>query len=547
MTNAETLLQASRTEASAGRLREALDLAILASEAAPDDTGAVGECGALLASLGRFAEARPLLERALAGRPAAPELWNNLGAALRGLGRTPEALNAFVRALTLKPDYREAATNIAASLEAEPLNAMLAARLAAQLEPLAAGQIESAELLFVYGWSLWSAQRTQEAIPHFERAIALDPKFADARHMLAAALIEIGSLDAARSALTEAISLDPDRAQSYRLIASIDAGAIEDKAIARLEELTQAAAPVRRSEAHFALAQALRRRGDLRSSFAHLIAANREQLTQSPYDERPALASFEAIEQTFTAQLLADRALTHPTARPIFIFGMPRSGTTLVEQIVASHPEVYAGGELTLLDDITADEIHVKGALSRAIAERYDEAIAALAPGPERRVTDKLPANFRYAGLIFMMMPRAIMIHVRRDPLDTCLSCFAQTFASSEMGWSCDLATTGHYYRGYARLMEHWRAVLPADAMLEVRYEDLIADFETHARRIIEYCRLDWDERSLTFHQTQRPVRTASATQVRRPIYATSVRASREYGDLLLPLREALGEYNPPD
>lgn len=230
---------------------------------------------------------------------------------------------------------------------------------------------------------------------------------------------------------------------------------------------------------------------------------------------------------------------------------MPRSGTTLIEQILASHPHVFAAGELTQFEDAANAVLSPGGPIRpeamiaadcdrlREIARRYVEALAALAPPGTARITDKMPANVRFAGLIHTILPNARMIHARRNAVDTCMSIFSIHFAG-EQPWAYDLAELGRYYRAYERLSQHWRAVLGSDAMLEVNYEDVVDDLETQARRIVAFCGLDWDAACLEFYKTNRQVKTASATQVRRPIYRTSVNRARDYGDLLKPLLDAL-------
>ncbi|HEY8321499.1 MAG TPA: sulfotransferase, partial [Candidatus Baltobacteraceae bacterium] len=167
--------------------------------------------------------------------------------------------------------------------------------------------------------------------------------------------------------------------------------------------------------------------------------------------------------------------------------------------------------------------------------------IAKIAPPSALRVTDKMPANFRFAGLIHLALPNARMIHARRDPVETCLSCFSNSFAAGGLAWTCDLGELGRYCRGYLRLMEHWRTALPPGAMLEVDYEDVVDDLETQARRIVAYCGLPWDDRCLEFYKTERPVKTASVAQVRRPIYRTSLKTADAYGEAIRPLLDALG------
>ncbi|HVA29386.1 MAG TPA: sulfotransferase, partial [Candidatus Baltobacteraceae bacterium] len=174
--------------------------------------------------------------------------------------------------------------------------------------------------------------------------------------------------------------------------------------------------------------------------------------------------------------------------------------------------------------------------------DRYLAGIAELAPSQALRVTDKMPNNFLSAGLIALVFPNARIIHARRNPLDNCVSCFSLNFESPGLAWTYDLKELGRYYRQYARLVEHWHAVLPPGRMLDVQYEETVEDLETQARRIVAYCGLEWDPRCLEFYKTKRPVKTASVTQVRKPIYRSSVNRAEKYGELLAPLKQALAQ-----
>jgi len=229
---------------------------------------------------------------------------------------------------------------------------------------------------------------------------------------------------------------------------------------------------------------------------------------------------------------------------------MPRSGTTLIEQILASHPKVFGAGELRELGRLTTsitglDESEfpesvpaMSGGQFRQLGENYLRAVGHMAPGA-KRITDKMPANFALAGLIHVALPKARLIHVRRDPRDTALSCFSILFTAGQ-DHTYDLAELGRYYRGYQALMDHWRDVLPEGIMLEVRYEEVVLDLEVQARRIIAHCGLEWNNACLSFHKTERSVRTASAMQVRQPIYRNSVGRWRAYEDVMQPFVQAL-------
>jgi len=241
---------------------------------------------------------------------------------------------------------------------------------------------------------------------------------------------------------------------------------------------------------------------------------------------------------------------------PIFVLGMPRSGTTLTEQIIASHPDVHGAGELPDLLDIaknpggTGDSDYPRSlsgitqAELKIMGERYVAGLKERNP-EAAHITDKMPANFNCLGLIHLMLPNAKIIHVKRNPVDTCLSNFSKLFGHKAQPQSYDLSEIGHYYRNYAKMMERWREVLPEGSFYEVQYEELVADNEHQARALIDYCGLDWDDACLNFHKTKRIVRTASITQVRQPIYKTSVERWRKYEAHLGPLLEALGDLVP--
>ena len=306
-------------------------------------------------------------------------------------------------------------------------------------------------------------------------------------------------------------------------------------------------------ELHFALGKASADLAQYERSFEHYRQGNTLKRPRIDYDETATLDMFPHIEEVFSAELIRrTEGLGDPSAVPILIVGMPRSGTTLTEQMLASHPAVHGAGELKWLNQmarqfrgrdvrgffpevartLSAEQLRELG--RTYVARLREQSATAL------RVTDKLPMNFRFAGLIHMMLPNAKIIHTRRHPLDTCLSCFTKNFGGA-INYAYDLGELGRYWRAYDKMMAHWRAVLPEGVMLDVQYEDLVRDFEAQARRIVAFCGLDWDARCLAFHQTVRPVRTASVTQVRQPIYATSIERWRVYEPWLGPLLGELG------
>ena len=326
-----------------------------------------------------------------------------------------------------------------------------------------------------------------------------------------------------------------------------------DAAIASMEAFARDVSPLDvdgRIYVHFALGKAYADIARFEASFHHFSLGARLKRARSGYEEANVLSALAQTRSLYSRETMIRRSgHGDRSTAPVFVFGMPRSGTTLVEQILAGHREVHGAGEINDFEMAIA-ELGGGGALARPelgplsgaqldqLGANYVGRARAAAPAANR-IVDKTTENFRFAGLIALALPNARIIHVRRDPLDTCLSCFCTLFAEA-LPYSYDLAELGRYYRAYADLMDHWRAALPKDMMLEVRYEDVIADLEGQSRRIVDHCGLEWQARCLDFHLGERSVRTASFAQVRRPLYPTSVGRWRNYEALLAPLVAAL-------
>jgi hypothetical protein len=310
--------------------------------------------------------------------------------------------------------------------------------------------------------------------------------------------------------------------------------------------------PGGRSQVLFSLAKTLEDRGEHDRAFDHMAEANAIRRASISYDIEAAERRLERIAEVFDAERLAAlEGNGHQSQRPIFIVGMPRSGTTLVEQIISAHPEVRAGGEIPILSNWLdgsrgdGDAPYpdwgrtMTGADCHNIGKIYLDALPAQTP-PQRKFTDKWVDNFEHLGLIQACMPNAAIIHCQRDPRDVCLSAFAIRFVTGQE-YSYDLAELGRFWRAYDRLMAHWRAVLTPGRMLEAPYEAVVADVETWARRLIAHCGLAWDDACLRFYESDRPVTSASFAQVRRPIYSGSVGRWRRFAGRLGTLLDALG------
>jgi tetratricopeptide (TPR) repeat protein len=500
-----------------GRHRESVAHYKTVLDAQPDDAQSRNSLGAGLQMLGRQEEAVAEYRRALALRPDYAEAHNNLGLALQALDRHAEALPCHERALAIAPGYAAAHNNLGSALQA--------------------------------------LDRHDEALAQYRRALAIRPENASAQANIGLALQEIGRIEDACQAFQRAIELQPRSARFYRNLADCKRFTRDDAQLAAMEALgadVDSLPDDEQRQLHFALGKAFADVGEYDRSFRHLLAGNRLKRQQIVYDEPAVLAEFDRIRMVFSRELMTRYAgLGHPSASPVFILGMPRSGSTLVEQILASHPSVFGAGERLDFGEEVARLSAAGGPVFpeivaalgcedlEALGARYLRRVSVAAPGAER-ITDKMPFNFLFAGLIHLALPNARIIHTRRDPLDTCLSCFSKLF-TGEHRCAYDLAELGRYYRTYESLMAHWRKVLPTRVMLDVQYEDVVADLEPQARRIVAHCGLEWDDACLAFRTNPRPVRTASAVQVREPIHGGSIGRWRRYGELLTPLLEGLG------
>ena len=398
-----------------------------------------------------------------------------------------------------------------------------------------------------FGSLLERIDQVEMAIPYYRRAVRLSPDDAVAYNNLGVTLLETGAIADAYEAIGRAIEIDPKRGRYYRTLATTGRVSPSDPHVAGMLALAENIETLPESERidlNFALGMIYVEAGEAEKAWPYLLAGNRLKRRQTDYDEKACLARFERIRQVFDAGFVAAPFGGLASTAPVFVLGMPRSGTSLVEQILASHPRIEGVGELTDLERLAGDQFPDSwrdappSRLNRLAAD-YLAALRARAPQAER-VVDKMPANFQMIGLIHKALPHAQIIHIRRDPIDTCMSCFSRIFTDGLL-YSYDLAELGRYYRAYESLMAHWRQVLPAGAMLEIRYEELVADLPTQARRIIAHCNMEWDDRCIAFHQTRRVVKTASAMQVRRPAYRNAIGRWHGLGDALRPLTDELG------
>ncbi len=512
--------------------------------------------GKLLHQHGHLKDALPMLQEA-ATLSRQPAHRFDLGRLLVDMGDHAGACNCFEDILKQQPRDLAARYHLGHTLYlAGKLNeAETAFRRAIKDHPAQAADIYSA-----LGIVLHSQERTEEAIDAMRQAVKLRPNYLDGHVNLAEALRQQGHIPEAISQYREAIALAPHVGSLWHKLA--DSRRFTSPEDADIQSMTAAldrsgTSDQDRMYLAFALGKAFDDCGLADLAFPLMTLANRIKRAAFTYDPENDRRMFASIKARFTAELFAQRRQPseHSQTRPVFIVGMPRSGTSLVEQILSCHPKVQSCGERhelqwsiehvlsaakfddeTTLATLPADVLH-------SIATRYLARMDADSDRPW--LTNKLPFNFLYIGWIQLLFPEAVVIHCRRDPLDTSLSIYQRLFPSLD-GFAYDLAELGQYYRDYEDLMQYWERVLP-EKIMTIDYEDLVTDQEAQTRHLLTHCGLDWDPSCLRFHEKRRIVSTASFEQVRRPLYTDSVHRADRYRKHLGTLLENLGPIDRND
>ncbi len=521
----------------------------------PDLAVAHARLGGALVALGQHEEAEAHLRRGLAAQPHDAAAHNALGMLCRSRGQLAEAEACYRRALAIAPDYAEAHNNLGNALRElgriDEAEASYRLALATKHAP--------AEAHFNLGNILRDRLQLAEAEQSYRHALALEPQYLMALNNLGLCLKRQGRLEEAAACFEEAIAAQPDFIQAHCNLAPLKSYGSDDPQLHQLESQQSqlpTLPPAGQVSYWFALGKMREDAARYDDAFAAYAEGNRLQHVRFPPDEARDEALLTQLRERFDTDFFAARPTPDTLGQTaIFIVGMPRSGTTLIEQILSSHPGVHGAGELTVLDEVVhAAAAHRPGApypeavaaLSdedfRRLGDEYLRRVRPLAPQAER-ITDKMPANFWHVGMIQRMLPGAKIVHAMRDPMDSCFSCYARLFEGNHLDFSYDLRSVGRYYVRYAELMQHWRQALPPGAMLDLRYEDMVADLEGQARRLLDYLGLPWDPGCLDFHRNRRAVRTASVAQVRRPIYRSSVARWKHFEAHLTPLLDIVHAY----
>lgn len=497
--------------------------------------------------LRRFAEAEEYFGEALRRQPDSANLHNDLGIAQLRQGAWRAALDHFTRALDADPGHPDALGNIAAvyTEKGQPALAKPFLQRLVTLMPFSGAAFAKAAR------NCLLLDDAEEAVRLGRKAVRLMPQLPDVRLALAEALEAAGRFRQAKFQYLSILRRDLRHTAALIRLLSMKRTNIDSRHAKAARELIDSGElqPSELAQLNLALARFLDQQGEYDAAFAHLTAGNTIGFGKRSFDSTLFGKASGSIRDVFTQQFIDTRP-EHgaQSSRPIFILGMPRSGTTLVEQILASHPAVAAGGELSAITNLVAEiartgepypggAANLDSAALERLANRYLRKLDNVS-SQARHVTDKMPFNYMHLGFISMLFPDAAVLHCRRDPLDTCLSCHFTSFGEKLL-FAGELTALGHYYLEYRRMMDHWSRVLPRPP-LEVRYEQLVDDTEQTIRSILTFCRLDWDPACMAFHRTERGIRTPSRWQVRQPVYTDSVGRWRHYAKHLQPLRDIL-------
>ena len=521
------------------RFKEAIQSARVALSYRQDYASALLALSMASRAIGELDEAEKAIQQAVILEPESAEVRIDLADLLFMKDRYGDAEIELKRAQDLQPSTPRVYLKLAEVLERgnKIEEALEAADKAVELNP------EMPEAYWKKANICHISNRIPEALDQFEKALEMNPDSPGLRMGLAELYITIGEIEKASEEIEKARVTAPNAPSLFLTMARIKKFTEDDpdfQKMVEMEEKGQVPGIDQASVLNFALFTAYEQIGDHDKAFEHLMKANDFKRQFIPYDAQQQSDNFKTVSEFYNDDVVkAFEGKGFESDVPVFILGMPRSGTTLTEQIISSHSDVYGAGELlqiTLMElrfgVLTPDNAYEQG-------EWYVKEVQALDPsGKALRVTDKMPGNFSNLGKIISILPNAKIIHTKRNPIDTCLSCYKQNFARGQY-WSYNLEELGRYYNDYLDLMAYWREVL-GDRFIEIDYEETVSDLEKQARMLIDYVDLPWDDACLEPHKQKRAVLTASKQQVTQPVYKTSVKSWQKYEKYLGPLIEEL-------
>jgi len=541
----------------AGELDQATASYRQALRVRPSYAEAQNNLGNALADLGQPEVALASFSAALQLNPRYFQAYYNRGNILRSMGRHDEAIDSFNTAIGLRPDYAEAFNSLGNTLNEQGKHRQAIEKLtrAIQIRP------DYSEAHCNLGNALSDSGRPDEALSSYRTALQIKPGFVEAQCCLGNVLSYLGRREEAIDSYCRALELKSDHTAVFNNLSQIKTYERDDPQIDQMQKLLKNPDIAETDVMHlgFALGKVHDDLGDVDQAFKYYQEGNRLKKKALGYHISSDQVRFKQIKSLFSSySQKADPVIESGSDfknQPIFIVGMPRSGTTLVEQILASHSQVFGAGELEALSRMMNPMLREKTLTGQFeldetdlvnLRKTYLGKINEL-PGSEPFITDKMPINFRWVGFLLLAMPGVKIINLRRDPAAVCWSIFKHHIGGGENGYSYDILDVAEYYNLYADLMEFWRQAFPGQ-VYDLDYESLTENQEQETRRLLEYCGLDWEDQCLDFHKTRRSVQTLSARQVRKAMYTGSSRVWRKYETHLQPMLESLGiEAGDPD
>ncbi|MBF0195174.1 MAG: tetratricopeptide repeat protein [Magnetococcales bacterium] len=513
----------------------------------PNFALAYNNLGFALAELGKLDESITVLQNAIAIEPNYAQAHYNLGNTQQMQQKFDDAIFSFKAAIAIKPDYFESHYNLgnAYMVKERVYKAIASYKKAVKLNP------DFAKLYINYGVALRETGQLEEAVKCFKKAIAINPHYAQAHNNLGVTLKEQGKIKKAVASFNRAIKIKPDYAEAYGNLAS-------SKKYTNISEIDEMQSVLSRLHyekdkihLNFALGKAFADIEQYDDSFKYYLAGNQLKRATINFDIGKLAQTFKLIRHTFDKKFFkAVGRCGCEDETPVFILGMPRSGSSLIEQILSSHKDVFGGGELPFLKDcfpsgffnnIAENSQLLQGSSALSLGEKYIERLREIEP-KAKYIVDKMPHNFMFIGVIKIILPNAKIIHSFRSPEDTCLSIYRSDFVGMHE-YAYDLKELGEYYQLYSGLMSHWQSLFP-NSIYNCHYEKLTHNQKKETKKMLDFLGLGWSENCINFHKTERNVRTASDFQVRQKIYTSSVNGYKRYEDQLQPLLKALRSPN---
>jgi len=558
----------------------------------PEDPATLTNLGTVMMFTDRMEEAETAFKLALELRPNMPSALDQLGQLYHSQDRKDEAQEFYEKAIQTdntftRPLSRLAVIYMQKGMKAKAFQALrivgegengkaeakaalgemyleegLPGRAVQYLRQAGRKMPENLEVMRKLADAYNQCGAADRAHPLLERVVQLKPESPQPYVSLSSNLTNLGRMEEAEDAIETALVLAPNHPGALCQLAMMDKITPESDETERMLAIirNKRLPGSQRIAIHGGLGRIFEKSGDYQLSYAHYSTAARLRRgiyvrNKEIYSREQTVKNIDRFVEVFTKEFFKQReGWGDASEKPVFIGGIPRSGTTLTEQIIAAHPDAFGAGELMDIPRISDAAVRMTGRKKRAplcfpmltsnqtaeLAGQYLRRVDKLSNNEATKVTNKLPGNFMHMGFIALLFPNAPLIHCRRVPQDSLLSCFFTNFANGHL-YSYDIADLAHYWRQYHRIMEHWEEVLPGRIM-QVQYEDTIADPETRSRALIDHCGLEWDESCLSFHKVDRPIMTASKLQVRKPIYKTSVARWKRYEPWLGPMNEILDE-----